>query len=362
MAASPASPDVATVRRYLPWVVASALFMEQLDSTIINTAVPTMAESLQVTPLSLKSVVTSYVVSLAVCIPASGWMADRFGTRRVFSTAVAIFTLSSILCGLALSAPMLVATRVLQGIGAAMMMPVGRLAIVRTFPKADLLVGDEFRHHSGIDRPHAGTHDRRAHRALAVLARDLLRQRAGGYRGTRPHPPLHARLPRRQTAPLRSRGPRAVQRRRRAPVLAARSVRRTLDRRHVGSDSVRDLARPAGGVWLARTRERAPAAPACALQDPHLPRLSRRRVRDPAGHRRSAVPASPPLSTRPWPAGVAIGVVDGADRRRRDGDEIPVHSHPAAIRIPAGAGRQHGHERPRHRRVFAGDAGHADSR
>ena len=139
-----ALPDIATVKRYLPWVVASALFMEQLDSTIINTAVPTMAESLNVTPLSLKSVVTSYIVSLAVCIPASGWMADRFGTRRVFSVAVGIFTISSILCGLAINAPMLVATRILQGIGAAMMMPVGRLAIVRTFAKSQLLMAMNF--------------------------------------------------------------------------------------------------------------------------------------------------------------------------------------------------------------------------
>ena len=139
-----ALPDLATVKRYLPWVVASALFMEQLDSTIINTAVPTMAESLNVTPLSLKSVVTSYIVSLAVCIPASGWMADRFGTRRVFSVAVGIFTISSILCGLAVNAPMLVATRILQGIGAAMMMPVGRLTIVRTFAKSELLMAMNF--------------------------------------------------------------------------------------------------------------------------------------------------------------------------------------------------------------------------
>jgi EmrB/QacA subfamily drug resistance transporter len=139
-----AHPNSATVKRYLPWVVASALFMEQLDSTIINTAVPAMAESLRVTPLSLKSVVTSYIVSLAVCIPASGWMADRFGTRRVFSVAVAIFTLSSILCGLAVNAPMLVATRILQGIGAAMMMPVGRLTIIRTFPKSELLLAMNF--------------------------------------------------------------------------------------------------------------------------------------------------------------------------------------------------------------------------
>ncbi len=131
------NPD--TVKRFLPWVVASALFMEQLDSTIVNTAVPAMAASLQVTPLSLKAVVTSYILSLAVCIPISGWMADRFGTRRVFAAAVALFTLSSALCGLALNVPMLVAARVVQGIGAAMMMPVGRLTIVRTFPKGELL-------------------------------------------------------------------------------------------------------------------------------------------------------------------------------------------------------------------------------
>jgi EmrB/QacA subfamily drug resistance transporter len=128
-----------TVKTYLPWVVAVALFMEQLDSTIVNTAVPAMAASLQVTPLSLKAVVTSYILSLAVCIPVSGWMADRFGTRLVFSSAVALFTFSSILCGLSLNAPMLVAARILQGIGAAMMMPVGRLAIIRTFPKGELL-------------------------------------------------------------------------------------------------------------------------------------------------------------------------------------------------------------------------------
>ena len=128
-----------TVKTTLPWIVAVALFMEQLDTTIVNTAVPAMAESLGVTPLSLKSVVTSYILSLAVGIPVSGWMADRFGTRRVFFTAVAVFTFSSILCGLAQSLPMLVAGRILQGMGAAMMMPVGRLAIIRTFPKGELL-------------------------------------------------------------------------------------------------------------------------------------------------------------------------------------------------------------------------------
>jgi len=131
------NPDPA--KTYLPWVVAVALFMEQLDTTILNTAVPAIAESLQVTPLSLKAGVASYILSLAVCIPVSGWMADRYGTRRVFSIAVGLFTFSSVLCGLSLNAPMLVAARILQGVGAAMMMPVGRLAIIRTFPKSELL-------------------------------------------------------------------------------------------------------------------------------------------------------------------------------------------------------------------------------
>jgi len=133
-----------TVKTYLPWVVATALFMEQLDSTIVNTAVPSMAASLHVTPLSLKAVVTSYILSLAVCIPVSGWMADRFGTRRVFTIAVAVFTLSSALCGLAVNVPMLVAARILQGLGAAMMMPVGRLTIIKTFHKSELLMAMNF--------------------------------------------------------------------------------------------------------------------------------------------------------------------------------------------------------------------------
>ncbi len=131
--------DQNTIKSYLPWVVASALFMQQLDSTIVNTAVPAMADSLAVTPLSLKAVVASYILTLAVCIPLSGWMADRFGTRRVFFTAVAVFTFASALCGMAVNVPMLVAARVLQGVGAAMMMPVGRIAIIRTFPKSELL-------------------------------------------------------------------------------------------------------------------------------------------------------------------------------------------------------------------------------
>jgi EmrB/QacA subfamily drug resistance transporter len=139
-AALPSSAAVSPeIRRYLPWLVAVALFMENLDVTIVNTAVPTMAASLAVAPLSLRGVLTSYTLSLAVFIPISGWMADRFGTKRVFNLAIALFMLGSLLCGLAVNVPMLVASRILQGIGGAMMTPVGRLALVRSFPRSEML-------------------------------------------------------------------------------------------------------------------------------------------------------------------------------------------------------------------------------
>ncbi|OYT90615.1 MAG: MFS transporter [Burkholderiales bacterium PBB3] len=136
--------NASTTKRYLPWVVATALFMEQLDSTIVNTGIPSMAASLGVTPLSLKAVVTSYILALAVSIPISGWLAERYGTRRIFMLAVGLFTVSSVLCGLAVNSTMLIAARVPQGIAAAMMMPVGRVAILRTFSKGELLQAMNF--------------------------------------------------------------------------------------------------------------------------------------------------------------------------------------------------------------------------
>jgi EmrB/QacA subfamily drug resistance transporter len=132
-------PATDKVKRLLPWLVAVAFFMESLDTTILNTAVPAIATALHVAPLSMKAVLTSYTLSLAVFIPVSGWVADRFGTRRVFSAAIALFTLGSLLCGLSNSIHVLVACRVLQGCGGAMMVPVGRLTLVRTFAKSELV-------------------------------------------------------------------------------------------------------------------------------------------------------------------------------------------------------------------------------
>jgi EmrB/QacA subfamily drug resistance transporter len=141
---SPSSTGLAPLpaeasKRLLPWLVAVAFFMESLDTTILNTAVPAVSEALHVSPLSMKAVLASYTLSLAVFIPISGWMADRYGTRRVFASAIGLFSLGSLLCGLAQDIHLLVAFRVLQGMGGALMVPVGRLTLVRTFAKSELV-------------------------------------------------------------------------------------------------------------------------------------------------------------------------------------------------------------------------------
>ena len=141
---APANRGFATERdprlRYIiPAVVAVAFLMEQLDSTIIVTAIPAMADSLGVTPLAMNLAVTTYILTLAMFIPVSGWFADRFGARRIFALSLFIFTLGSVLCGIAESFPMLIATRALQGFGGAMMTPVGRLILIRSFPRSQLV-------------------------------------------------------------------------------------------------------------------------------------------------------------------------------------------------------------------------------
>lgn len=120
-------------------MVASAFFMEFLDGTVIATALPDMARSFGVSAVDLNIGITAYLLTLAALIPASGWVAERFGARTVFSVALAIFTFSSLLCGLAESATQFVLLRVAQGIGGAMMVPVGRLVVLRTTPKDQLI-------------------------------------------------------------------------------------------------------------------------------------------------------------------------------------------------------------------------------
>ena len=130
--------------------------MESLDTTILNTAVPVVSAALHVAPLSMKSVLASYTLSLAVFIPISGWMADRFGTRRVFASAIGLFTLGSFLCGISNDIHLLVLFRVLQGCGGAMMVPVGRLTLVRTFAKSELIRAMSFVAVPGLVGPMLG--------------------------------------------------------------------------------------------------------------------------------------------------------------------------------------------------------------
>jgi EmrB/QacA subfamily drug resistance transporter len=120
-------------------LVAGAFFMENLDSTVIVTAIPQMAKSFGVHPVDLSIGVTAYILALAVLIPASGWLADRFGAKTIFALAIVIFTLASVLCGLSPNLPVFVLARVVQGIGGAMMVPVGRLVVLRAAKKEEII-------------------------------------------------------------------------------------------------------------------------------------------------------------------------------------------------------------------------------
>jgi MFS family permease len=123
---------------YVTTLIAGALFMEMLDGTIIATALPQMARSFHVGPISLNLGMTAYMLTLAVFIPISGWVTDRFGSRSIFATAIAVFTVASVLCGTSSTLVEFILMRILQGVGGAMMVPVGRLIVLRTAPKDKL--------------------------------------------------------------------------------------------------------------------------------------------------------------------------------------------------------------------------------
>ena len=136
---SPSVPISMNKQRVIPLIVATALFMENMDSTVIATSLPAIAADIGTSPLTLKLAITSYLLSLAVFIPASGWTADRFGARLVFSAAVAVFIAGSIGCALSGSVTGFVIARIIQGLGGAMMTPVGRLVLLRSIDKSALV-------------------------------------------------------------------------------------------------------------------------------------------------------------------------------------------------------------------------------
>ncbi|MDO5616004.1 MAG: MFS transporter [Cruoricaptor ignavus] len=128
-----------TTKRLLPLILATAIFMQMLDSTILNTSLKSIAEDLGESPLHMQNAIVSYVLTLAIFMPVSGYLADKFGTRKVFIFAIALFSLGSLFCALSQSLNQLVISRVLQGLGGSLMTPVGRLALIKTYDKNELL-------------------------------------------------------------------------------------------------------------------------------------------------------------------------------------------------------------------------------
>lgn len=141
---TPLSPDQERALRRVLWLVAVGFFMQTLDATIVNTALPAMARSLGESPLRMQSVVVAYSLAMAMLIPASGWLADRFGSRRIYVGAIVLFVVGSVLCAMASSLTMLVTARVVQGLGGALLLPVGRLVVLRTFPRERFLQAMSF--------------------------------------------------------------------------------------------------------------------------------------------------------------------------------------------------------------------------
>lgn len=154
---APAIPPLSASRsRLMALLVAAAFFMENLDATVIVTALPDMAKSFQASAVDLNIGITAYVMTLAIFIPGSGWVADRWGHRRVFMAALALFTFASVLCAASQALWQFTAARVLQGIGGAMMVPVGRLAVLRNTEKSDLLTAIAFITWPGLVAPVLG--------------------------------------------------------------------------------------------------------------------------------------------------------------------------------------------------------------
>lgn len=155
MSSDPLEPPT-PAERILPFIVGCALLMQMLDSTIVMTALPAMARDLNSDPISMNITITSYLIAVAMFVPVSGWAADRYGARRVFIAAIALFSLSSLTCALSSSLTQLVISRVVQGLGGAMMVPVGRIILLRTIPKHNLLKAMAFLSMPALIGPMAG--------------------------------------------------------------------------------------------------------------------------------------------------------------------------------------------------------------
>ncbi|MCQ9636896.1 MFS transporter [Chryseobacterium sp. WG14] len=138
------TPQQTSIKKILPLILATAIFMQMLDSTILNTSLPSIAKDLHESPLNMQNAIISYVLTLAVFMPASGFLADRFGTKKIFIFSLVLFSLGSLFCSLSQNLTQLVISRVVQGVGGSLMTPVGKLALIKTFDKNELLKAMNF--------------------------------------------------------------------------------------------------------------------------------------------------------------------------------------------------------------------------
>jgi len=144
MNANPAELNIETTKKILPIILATSIFMQMLDSTILNTSITAIAKDLHESPLDMQNAIISYVLTLALFMPVSGFLSDKFGTKKVFIFALLLFSIGSLFCSLSQNLTHLIFSRVIQGIGGSLMTPVGKLALIRTFPKKELLKAMNF--------------------------------------------------------------------------------------------------------------------------------------------------------------------------------------------------------------------------
>ena len=302
--------------RLIPLIIASALFMENMDWTVIATSLPAIARDLGTDAIVLKLAFTTYLLSLTVFIPVSGWLADRFGARHVFRVAIAVFTLGSIACGLATSLGGLVAARGLQGIGGAMMVPVGRIILLRTVPKSELVDALAWLTIPALIGPAAGAAGGRLHHRQLRLALDLLDEPALRH-------PRHR--PGQLFMPDTQRGPRAAAGRQGLPAVRRGALGADLRPDGHGPRPAAGLE-PHGAGGHRPGAVRALRAPCAGDGEPHprpppaahrnLP--GRRRRRQPVPHRRGggALPAAADVPARLWHERLRSPASSPSSRRR----------------------------------------------
>ena len=325
--------------RLLPLIVACALFIENMDSTVISTSLPAIARDLATDPIALKLALTTYLLALAVFIPVSGWVADRFGARPTFMTAIGVFLLGSIGCAASDSLEAMVAARFLQGMGGAMMVPVGRLVLLRTVPKNELVQALSWL-------------------TIPALVGPVVGPPLGGFITTYfdwrwifliniPMGVLGIVLARRfipdmrePTAPLDWRGFMLA-----GVGLALAMFGFSTLGRHLVSMPLAMGALVLGTAMLVAyvrhaRRHAHPLARPRIVPVADLPRRRARRFAVPHRHRRDAFPVAADVATRLRPQPGAVGPADVRVRNRRDVHEDDRGAHPQALRIPARAGGQ----------------------